>query len=118
MNPEHAPQPGKSSKPPTFEASVSELQEIVGQLEDGSLALEESMRQFERGVALLRSCYQVLENAEQRIEILTSPDGDGNRQTMPIDVASTMERQEQRQSATPPDDAPRRSPRDDASSLF
>ena len=71
-----------------------------------------------RGVALLKSCYQVLENAEQRIEILTSPDGDGNRQTMPIDVASTMERQEQRQSATPPDDAPRRSPRDDASSLF
>ena len=119
MKPEHAPQPGESNESPTFEASVSELQEIVGQLEDGSLALEESMRQFERGVALLRSCYQVLEQAEQRIEILTSPDGDGNRQTMPFDAASTMERQaEQKQSPAPSGGAARNSPRDDASSLF
>ena len=119
MNPEQDPQSGESDESPTFEASVSELQEIVGQLEDGSLALEESMRQFERGVALLRNCYQVLEQAEQRIEILTSPDSDGNPQTNPFDASSTMDRQaEQKQSPAPPGGAPRRSPRDDASSLF
>jgi exodeoxyribonuclease VII small subunit len=119
MNPEQEHQPGESGESPTFEASVSELQEIVGQLEDGSLALEESMRQFERGVALLRNCYQVLEHAEQRIEILTSPDGDGNPQTKLFDASSTMERQaEQKQSAVTPGGTQRRSPRDDASSLF
>ena len=55
----------------SFEGSIVELQSIVGQLEDGSLPLEESMQQFERGISLLRNCYQVIEQAEQRIEVLT-----------------------------------------------
>lgn len=112
-------QPPQSDESQSFEASVSELQEIVGQLEDGTLALEESMLQFERGVSLLRNCYQVLEQAEQRIEILTSTAADGNPSTEPFDGSSTLERQTERPQTEPKESGPkRRSPRDDASSLF
>lgn len=75
---------------PTFEESISELQTIVSQLEGGSLSLEESMSQFERGIGLLSSCYQVLSSAEQRIEILTGISRDGVVSTAPFDATATM----------------------------
>ena len=74
-----------------FEDSLGELQQIVSRLEDGSLPLEESMLQFEQGVGLLRQCYQVLEAAEQRIEILTGADRDGNPRTAPFDGSATFD---------------------------
>lgn len=66
------------SDTPLFEDSLAELQEIVSTLEEGTAGLEESMEHFERGVKLLRSCYQSLESAEQKIEILTRVDENGN----------------------------------------
>lgn len=75
---------------PSFEGSIVELQNIVGQLEDGSLPLEESMEQFERGISLLRNCYQVLEQAEQRIEVLTSVAEDGTVETESFDASATF----------------------------
>lgn len=74
-----------------FEDSLGELQQIVARLEDGSLPLEESMLQFEQGVGLLRQCYQVLEAAEQRIEILTGADREGNPRTAPFDGSATFD---------------------------
>ncbi len=68
----------EQTEEPQFEESLTELQEIVSTLESGTAGLEESMEQFERGVKLLRSCYQRLETAEQKIEILTRVDEDGN----------------------------------------
>ncbi|MBN67770.1 MULTISPECIES: exodeoxyribonuclease VII small subunit [Gimesia] len=68
----------EQTEEPLFEESLTELQEIVSTLESGTAGLEESMEQFERGVKLLRSCYQRLETAEQKIEILTRVDEDGN----------------------------------------
>lgn len=89
---------GRKSKPkqteteaPSFEGSIVELQSIVGQLEDGSLPLEESMEQFERGISLLRNCYQVLELAEQRIEVLTSVAEDGTVETAAFDASATFD---------------------------
>lgn len=76
---------------PSFEGSIVELQSIVGQLEDGSLPLEESMEQFERGISLLRNCYQVLEQAEQRIEVLTSVAEDGTVETAAFDASATFD---------------------------
>lgn len=76
---------------PSFEESVSELQLIVSQLEDGSLPLEDSMTQFERGISLLKNCYQVLEQAEQRIEILTGIGEDGSTETAPFDATATVD---------------------------
>lgn len=63
------------ANPATFEESLNELQSIVHNLEDGSLGLETSLAQFERGVNLLRACYSILESAEQRVEVLTRFDG-------------------------------------------
>jgi exodeoxyribonuclease VII small subunit len=60
----------------TFEASLNELEKIVGQLEDGDLPLEKSLKLFEDGVKLSRECRERLVNAERRIEMLVK-DADG-----------------------------------------
>jgi exodeoxyribonuclease VII small subunit len=55
---------------PDFEAALAELESIVARLEQGELPLEESLRQFERGVALTRLCQKALSQAEQKIRVL------------------------------------------------
>ena len=54
-----------------FENSLARLEQIVSELEAGNLPLEDSLKVFEEGVALARRCAKYLEDAEQRIEILT-----------------------------------------------
>ena len=61
----------------TFESSLAELEKIVEQLENGDLALEESLKLFETGVKLSRECRDRLTDAERRIEVLMK-DGNGN----------------------------------------
>jgi len=61
----------KKQSIPDFEASLAELESIVQRLEQGELPLEESLRQFERGVALTRSCQKALRQAEQKIRVLS-----------------------------------------------
>jgi exodeoxyribonuclease VII small subunit len=59
-----------------FEAALAELEAIVDQLEKGAVALDESIRLYERGEALKRRCDELLKNAEMRIEkIILSADG-------------------------------------------
>jgi exodeoxyribonuclease VII small subunit len=58
-----------------FEDSLARLEQIVGQLEAGNLALEDSLRVFEEGIALARHCARYLEEAERRIEMLTKDEG-------------------------------------------
>jgi exodeoxyribonuclease VII small subunit len=53
-----------------FEAAIGELEAIVKKLEEGDLALEQSLVLYERGVQLSRFCHARLEEAERRIEIL------------------------------------------------
>ena len=53
-----------------FEAAIAELESIVRKLEDGDLALEQSLALYERGVQLSRFCHARLEDAERRIDIL------------------------------------------------
>ncbi|WP_299467188.1 exodeoxyribonuclease VII small subunit [uncultured Gimesia sp.] len=80
-----------TSDTPLFEDSLAELQEIVHTLEEGTAGLEESMEHFERGVKLLRSCYQSLESAEQKIEILTRVDADGNPVLEDFDATASID---------------------------
>lgn len=54
-----------------FEKSITELQTIVQQLENGELTLEESLKQFEKGINLARQCQDALTKAEQKIELLS-----------------------------------------------
>lgn len=60
---------------PDFEASLAELEAIVARLEQGELPLEESLRQFERGVALTRVCQKALGEAERKIRVLAKGAG-------------------------------------------
>src|SRR5713226_231366 len=53
-----------------FEGAIAELESIVKKLEEGDLALEQSLALYERGVQLSRFCHAQLEQAERRIEIL------------------------------------------------
>lgn len=57
-------------KKQSFEDSLAELEKIVGKLEQGDLALEESLELFEKGVSLSRECQERLNTAERRIEVL------------------------------------------------
>ena len=61
----------------SFEKSLGELEKIVGKLEEGDLALEESLELFEKGIKLSRECRERLTNAERRIEVLMK-DSNGN----------------------------------------
>ena len=58
-----------------FERSLQELEQLVERMEDGELSLEDSLAQYERGIRLGRSCQQALDEAEQRIQVLTEKDG-------------------------------------------
>lgn len=63
-----------NSTSPSFETALSELENLVERMESGELTLEESLKSFEQGIALTRSCQQALNEAEQKVEILTSND--------------------------------------------
>ena len=58
-----------------FESQLKELQEIVGQLENGQLSLEESLAQFQTGVKLSRELKQELTKAENTVAKLIESDG-------------------------------------------
>ncbi len=61
-----------------FEKALAELESIVSRIEEGELSLEESLAAFEQGVQLTRDCQKALDEAEQKVEILTAdaPDRD------------------------------------------
>lgn len=68
----------------SFEQALQKLEGIVSELEDGSLGLDDSLKQFEEGMQLLRKCHGLLEQAEQKIEVLTSVSRDGQERTRPL----------------------------------
>lgn len=55
----------------TFEAAMTRLEAVVRALEDGKTSLEESMKLYEEGVALVRVCSGKLDEAERRVKVLT-----------------------------------------------
>ena len=60
-----------SSKKVTFEDQLKTLESIVDSLEKGDLPLEDSLSLFEKGVKLTRECQQLLDQAQQKVSILT-----------------------------------------------
>ena len=65
-----------NEKEMTFEVAIARLEEIVRALESGSAPLDKSLALFEEGVALVKLCNSRLDNAEQKVKILTAaPDG-------------------------------------------
>ena len=54
---------GKANKKVDFEKSLEQLEDIVAALENGDLSLEQSLKQFEQGVALTQQCQTALNDA-------------------------------------------------------
>lgn len=65
----------RSKKKTDFEQSIVRLEKIVEALETGDLSLEQSLKSFEEGVALTRSCQESLRTAEQTIKQLSEKNG-------------------------------------------
>ena len=87
-NGEGAP-PGESA---TFENALLELEKITSELEDGQTGLEQALKRYEEGVALLRRCYEQLRNVEQRILELTGKDEAGNPVLKPFEHSSSVKK--------------------------
>ncbi|MBO4283762.1 MAG: exodeoxyribonuclease VII small subunit [Clostridia bacterium] len=72
----------KNQKNATFEEALAELQKLVGELEGGKLPLSESLSVYERAIALSTQCTKMLEEAEQKITLLSGGDDE-----VPFDLA-------------------------------
>ena len=68
-----------------FETALAELESIVDRLEKGAVALEESIKLYERGEALKARCDQLLKNAEMRIEKIALSAEGKPKGTAPLD---------------------------------
>ncbi|GMM68759.1 exodeoxyribonuclease VII small subunit [Alteromonas sp. MTD1] len=73
----------KETESPSFEETLSELETIVNEMENGDLPLNKALEKFERGIALSRQGQQSLEHAEQKVKILLSNQGEETLQTLP-----------------------------------
>jgi exodeoxyribonuclease VII small subunit len=58
-----------------LEKALSDLEELVEELESGDLPLEKAMKKFEDGIKLTRSCQTALKAAEQKVEVLLKSAG-------------------------------------------
>jgi exodeoxyribonuclease VII small subunit len=61
----------------SFEESLMDLERLVRELEDGRLGLDDALARYEQGVGLIRFCQSHLQQAEQRILLLTGAAEDG-----------------------------------------
>jgi exodeoxyribonuclease VII small subunit len=52
----------------TFEQAIQQLKGIVDRIEQGEIPLQDSLEQYEKGMALIKHCRDILQKAEQRIE--------------------------------------------------
>ncbi|MFK5676381.1 MULTISPECIES: exodeoxyribonuclease VII small subunit [unclassified Ligilactobacillus] len=62
-------------KQPTFEEQLSQLEQIVKQLEQGDLTLDDSLAKFKQGVTLSKKLQHKLADAEQMMTQIIGPDG-------------------------------------------
>jgi len=60
-----------AAKNMSFEQSLEKLEKNVKDLESGDLSLDEVLKLFEEGVGLVKVCHQKLNDAEQKIEVLS-----------------------------------------------
>jgi exodeoxyribonuclease VII small subunit len=59
-----------TDSPPSFEAALAELENLVATMESGELPLAESLAAYKRGAVLLAYCQAALKDAEQQVEVL------------------------------------------------
>jgi exodeoxyribonuclease VII small subunit len=68
----------------SYDALVTRLERVVGELESGQLTLEQSIEKFAEGVRLAKDASRKLDDAERRIELLVR-DADGDEEAVPFE---------------------------------
>lgn len=68
-----------------FEDSLKQLEDLVERLESGEISLEESLQDFERGVALVSTLRERLDQAQQRVDKIVEQEG-GETAAQPMDL--------------------------------
>ena len=63
----------------SFEQAIKELTGIVGKIEQGEIPLQDSLAQYEKGMALIKHCRDILQKAEKRIERISEEQKSGDR---------------------------------------
>jgi len=63
----------------TFEEAIKGLTSIVGKIEQGQIPLQDSLEQYERGMALIKHCRTILQKAERRIEKISKEEESADR---------------------------------------
>jgi len=69
----------------SFEQAIKELTGIVGKIEQGEIPLQDSLAQYEKGMALIKHCRTILQKAEQRIDKISKEEKseDGGQKSEP-----------------------------------
>ena len=78
-----APEPDKTLN---FESHYQALQECVAKLESGQLSLDDALTAYQKGIALVQTCRETLNQAQARVEQILSIDEHGQSQNKPIDL--------------------------------
>ena len=65
----------------SFEQNLKELEQVVQELERGDLSLDKAIENFEKGIKLSKDCEKSLDEAERKINILVSKDGELTEET-------------------------------------
>ena len=69
-----------------FEKSLEELEKLVERMEQGDQSLDDSLKSFERGIALYRNCQGALEHAELRVKLLSDPQSPDDAEDFDIET--------------------------------
>ena len=64
----------------SFEEAIKELTDIVGKIEQGEIPLQDSLEQYEKGMALIKRCRGILQQAEKRIEKISREEAEDRGQ--------------------------------------
>jgi exodeoxyribonuclease VII small subunit len=64
-----------AKKPVNLEKALTELEKLVEEMEQGNLSLEESLKRFEKGIALTSDCQEALQKAELKVHELLEKNG-------------------------------------------
>lgn len=73
-----------------FEEALAQLEAVLHRLEQGQDHLEDALRDYERGLALLRHCRQLLQQAEAKVQQLVGVDEHGEPRLEPFDHTSRL----------------------------
>jgi exodeoxyribonuclease VII small subunit len=66
----------KKTKLPDIESSLEEITSLIEKMEHGDLSLEQSLASFERGITLIKHSQKILQEAEQKVQILIQKNGE------------------------------------------